>query len=190
MPDMYILDPENDQRRLEIDEFFRGAVTVRDEHHAVHGGYHYFLSGFSTLAADGEIDLQFTTPDTTKLAHMTFLIRGTGETVLGLYEDATVANGGATLTPFNNYRDLQSTNPSGLVLAQTGGSVIAAGSDIFPASFGVTDNPVQSEGGFSLRTNEIIFKRDSTYRLFMESNSADNIVGWIAEWYEKARGRA
>lgn len=156
------------------------AVKVIDYQHAeIHSGDHYFVAGYGTYAADGDVDFQVTTPAGEQL-HMRFDIQSTGATVFSIYEGATVGTG-TPVTAYNNNRN--SSNTSGATI-QTDGAITAAGTLIFSQAWGVTGNPTQRKGGSAEDSGEIVLRESTTYRFFIESNSADNIISYQGYWYE------
>ena len=163
-----------------VDTATRAMNVILYEHHEIHSGSHFFVAGYDTFAADGDIDFQVTTPNTAKWAHMLFEIYSTGATVFTIFEGATVGAGSA-VTPINSNRN--SSNTSTLTI-QTDGSITAAGNEIYSQAFGFVDTPSKTGGGGDRATHEIILKQNTTYRFFIESNSADNIISYAGFWYE------
>ena len=166
---------------LGIDLTTRVPIGIDYAHHEIHSGSHYFICGYDSFDAADDIDFQVVTPAGLKRAHMTFNFQSTGETVFSIYEDADFDLDGTTVTPRNNNRNCDDDS---MLTVQYDGTVNAAGTLIYSASFGFTDNPTRSSGGVALRENEIILKADASYRFFVESNSAANIITYCGEWYE------
>ena len=166
-----------------IDAATRALMTIDYEHHEIHSGSHFFIAGYDTYAADGDIDFQVTTPDSTTWAHMLFEIQATGATVFSIYEGGTIGGGGSAVTAYNSNRNSSGTS---VLTIQTGGTVTAEGTLIFAQAFGVSGNPTQTAGGAERSAHEIILKQNTTYRFFIESNSADNIISYQGYWYEHA----
>ena len=165
----------------ELDNSTNTLQTIDYEHHEIHAGSHYYVCGYGTYAADGQVEFQLTTPATPKEIHMVFDIVSTGAVVFSVYEGATVAAGTA-ITALNNNRN--SENPTSLTLLQRDGAVSVAGTLIEQSAFGVSGNPNQRKGGNTDRNKELILKYSTTYRFLIESNTADNIISYCGEWYE------
>ena len=165
-----------------LDTTTQSIMIVDYEHHEIHSGSHFYIAGYGTYAADEDIDFQLTTSNTAKWIHMTFSFQSTGATVFTVYEGATVG-AGTPVTAFNSNRNYTSTVTS-LTLLQYDGTPSGAGTPIYQQAWGFTDTPTKSEGGVSSRSNEIVLKQNTTYRFFIESNSAGNIISYTSEWYE------
>lgn len=166
---------------IEIDTITRALAMIDYEHHKIHSGTHFFVAGYDTFGAADDIDFQVTTPNTTTWAHMAFEIQSTGATVFSIYEDADVDADGSAVTARNSNRN--SATASTLTI-QTDGTINAAGTLIFAQAFGVSGNPNARSGGTERASHEIILKQNSTYRFFIESDSADNIISYQGYWYE------
>ena len=173
---------DNVVKPLRVDRSTHTLQIIEYEHHEIHAGNHYFVAGQAVYASTDQVDFQLTTPATPEI-HMIFEISGTGQTIFSIYEGATVTTDGATdVTPINNNRN--SANTSALTAIQTDGAVSDAGTLIYQQGFGVTGNAVRTKGGATDRSREIILKASTTYRFLIDSNSADNLISYVGEWYE------
>jgi hypothetical protein len=176
-----VLENENGNA-LGVDTSTRALIGIDYEHHEIHSGSHYYVSGFNTLD-DGDTSIVgLMTADTTKSVHLTFSIEGTGETQYRIYEGSTYT-GGVSAIPFNS--DRNSTNVSGIVAViaptvLTNGLLIASQSagknSTVPSRASLTAN--------STRANEIILKRNTDYTIQITSVGDDNIVSFEVPWYE------
>ena len=152
------------------------------EHHEIHSGSHFFVSGFTTLADDASLNFGFETPAGDKKVHVTFEVSGTSQTEFYVYEDATYT-GGTAVTPINNYRDSTNTSIATVVSAPT---ISDDGTQIFSFSKGNagTTRQMADTEGFARREREIILKAGSKYVFRLTSRDDDNVVSYLGEWYE------
>jgi hypothetical protein len=164
------------------DEKTRALNIVDYEHHEIHGGSHYFISGFEIEAEDGTIIFGVTTPNSLKYAHMLFQVSGTSQTEIYIYEGSTIT-GGASSTPINNNRNSSNTSVLTLVKDPT---VNANGTLIFSSSKGLKGTtPARADvEGLESRNKEIILKANTIYTFQIVSKDDDNIITYIGEWYE------
>jgi len=164
-----------------VDKSTLANVVISHEESCVHEGNFFSVTGYTTLAADGAIDFQVTTPNTSEWSHMMFNFNSTGAVVFTIYESAAVDADGAAVTPINNNRN--STNTSSLTI-QTNGTVNTAGNAIYQQAWGYTNTPSKSVGGDLGAAQGIILKQNTTYRFYIDSNSADNIISYHGHWCE------
>lgn len=155
------------------------------EHHEAHHGGHYELKSWVDLPINNVYDLQITTPNTTKWAHLVFLLDCEAETLWELYEAVTVVVAGLAMTPRNNNRN--SLNTSGLVIAGIQNTSTAnANSDTVIAGATLLEDGVvgaRREGGISGRGRELILKQNVEYTLRFTANTA-GYTNYDLEWYE------
>ena len=98
-----------------VDSYTNTLQTLDFDHHKLHIGDHYFVDNYKDLAINNVLDLQITTPDTTKWSNFTFSIETEAETLWQVWEGVTINVAGTTEPVFNNNRN--SPNTSGLVIA-------------------------------------------------------------------------
>ena len=167
---------------VRIDASTNSLQTIDYEHHEIHSGSHYYVSGFSTLAEDATIVVGITTPDTTQWTHLTFVVHGTSQTEIIIAEDTAITGGGASV-PFNSNRNSGNTSNLTAVIAPT---ISTPGTTIFSQSAGVAGTtPAKADlGGMSRNSSEIILARDTTYTMEITSRDDDNIVSFHVTWYE------
>lgn len=165
-----------------IDASTHALTGIDYEHHEIHSGSHFYVSGFNTLATDATTIVGLTTPNTTKEIHLIFMVNATSQTEIAIYEGCEIT-GGIASTPFNNNRNSENasvitsvinptvTTPGTLIESQSGGK---AG-----------DKPNAANlNGIATRSREIILKQNTCYTVQITSRDDDNIVSFLSEWYE------
>jgi hypothetical protein len=157
-------------------------ATIAYEHHEIHSGSHFFISGFEELDNAVSINFGITTPNTTKWLHMTFEVSGTSQTEFYVYEGSTIS-GGTAVTPVNN--NFNSDTISGATVVKNP-TVSANGTLKFSTSRGLAGaTPSKADtAGFFTRSRELVLKQNTTYVFRITSRQDDNIVSYIGEWYE------
>lgn len=160
-------------------------MAISYGHHEIHSGSAYFIDSATDLAINNVLDLQFTTPDTTKWTHLTFKLDSESETEWFIYEGATIETAGTTITPINNNRN--SSNTSGNTVAWiTNTSVSNANDDTVVSGATLIANGVVGSGrdaGHDSRNNEIILKQNTIYCFRAVATSA-GYVDFKMQWYE------
>lgn len=166
-----------------IDTMTGAVTTIEYEHHEIHEGNHYYVSGFETEATGANITFGLTAPDSPILCHVTIDVFGTSQTEIYLYE-GSVFVGGAAVTPANNNRN--STTTSTLVIAKDP-AVITYGTLIYSQSSGLAGTtPAKSDlNALHDRNREIILKRNTKYTVVIVSRDDGNIISYAGEWYEE-----
>jgi len=166
-----------------LDETTYAIVSIPYEHYEIHEGNHYFTKGWTNLATSGgSISFGFTTPNTTKWAHMRFDVFADNVCEMNEYEFATIS-GGTSQTIYNNNRN--SNNNSVCTITQNP-SITSNGSLFGSARFGVAGtNPTKQgiTGGLG-RNQEIILRSGTTYLWIFKVGGNNTIFNWDAEWYE------
>lgn len=157
-------------------------MSITYEHHEIHSGSHFYNCGYSTLASGDSLDFQVTTPNTSEWAHMTFQFEGTQQTIIEVFEGASVDADGTPVTAYNN--DRNSAHTTSFTLLQEGGTVNTVGTLIYSQSVGVAGNANKAQQGFSDRQKELILKQNTTYRFVVTSGGSGNLVAYCGEWYE------
>lgn len=170
----------------QMDDSTETLQIINYEHHEVHSGFHYFISNVVTLAVSNVLDLQFTTPNTTKWSHMTFQLDCESETEWYIYEGATINTVGTTVTPINNNRN--STNTSDNIIAQiTNSSVTNANADTDVSGALQLAHGKVGAGNKSLgsekRADEVILKQDTVYCIRAVAVAA-GYIDFKLSWYE------
>ena len=95
------------------------AISVVDySNHEIHQGSHYYVEGQTVLTDTEQLTVKFVTPDSEKWCHFEWLVEGSGETEIILYEDAVGGmTGGVTSTAIN--QDRNSTKLSSMTVARS-----------------------------------------------------------------------
>lgn len=182
-PDVSSLSKQDGRyRSLRADAATHSLITIDYVHHETHGGSHYYIEGYVTLATDGVLRVKLVTPDTAKWAHFDWAISSSGITTATLHEDASGGMaGGSSVTPINNNRN--STNTSGLVITSGVAVATVPGTLISNSKWGGSGFKVTIGGG-TAREDEIILKQNTTYLRTFTSGADDNIIQFKASWYE------
>jgi hypothetical protein len=158
-------------------------ITIEYEHYEIHEGDHYYISGFETEATGANVTFGILSPDSPIQCHVTIDVFGTSQTELYLYE-GSVYVGGVAVTPVNNNRNSATT--STLVIAKDP-AITSYGTQIYRQSSGLAGvTPAKSDlNSLHDRNREIILKRNTAYTVVIVSRDDDNIISYIAEWYEE-----
>lgn len=171
-----------DQNKTQFarDQSTGALVQVDYPHSELHGGDHFYISGYSgTLNNGDKYELVITTPNTTKWAHVIYEFQSILGMTYELYEGA-VASSSATHTIFNNNRNSSVT--SGLT-AGFNSTVTSDGTMIRQRKFGSSSASARV-GGEVRGDSEIILKQNTTYLLRCTSNANANYVSGVMSWYE------
>lgn len=161
--------------KMEVD-FTKSQTSIHLEHHMIHEGLHYEVSGFETLALDEVYYVKLeTSSDET---HLVVFAQGTAGIEVALYEDASGGmTGGTDMPPINNNR--QSSRASGLTITKDVLAPVSTGTNIIDRASGA----LRSAGVVS-RDRELILKKNSTYLLKITSLANGNLVDFEIYWYE------
>lgn len=97
-------DSSGNNDKVRIDASTNTIQTIGYPHHEIHGGSHYYIEAFTTLATAGTLYVKLVTPDTTKTAHFKWLIKSNGILETNLYENPSggMANGARPTIHANN----------------------------------------------------------------------------------------
>lgn len=156
-------------------------VVIDQDHHEIHEGDHYFVSGYDILANAAVLDLVIITPAGPSEMHYTADITSSAEVVAYLYEDITESGDGDAVVVHNNNRN--SLNVAGVTITKDP-TVTDLGTVLRTHSGGSTGPFAQ---GTSARSSkELIFKPSTKYLIRVVSGAGDNIVDWEIVWYEHA----
>ena len=167
-----------------IDASTEAIYTIDYEHHELHSGSHYTLSGFSTVASGVTNKFTFKTPQA-KEVHLVFEVAGTSQTEFYLHEGVT-ATGGTAVVPINNNRNSSNTSLSFVTNAP---SILTYGTTLYSASHGIGGaNPNAADtAGVVQRSNEFILKTNTLYGISLVSRDNGNIITFTGDWYEHTR---
>lgn len=151
--------------------------VISYEHHEIHEGESFTIDYSVDLANGASMDVQLTTPDTTKWAHMIYTVYTEAEAEFNLYE-APTTSAGTAMTEHNRNRN--SSTAAGVVAVHTP-SVSNTGTLIRTKHFGTA----KTAGGQLHETDEWILKQNTKYlfRLTNATTSA-NYCTLLINWYE------
>ena len=158
-----------------------GAVeTIDYAHHEIHAGSHFMYTDAVTLGEAGVQNYLITTPNTTKWAHMIFVMDGSAITTFELYEATN--KGGTTLqTVGNSNRNSTTVATTTIHKGLTGGD--SDGTLIHKFAGGSATN--QSKDSSSTRNDEeLVLKQNTKYILRVTSGTASNLTNVKLAWYE------
>ena len=161
------------------------AMTVVDYvHHEVHEGSAYYTEGHVTLSDTEQLTVKYSVPPGPKQIHFEWLIQGTGEMDLGLWEDAVGGmTGGLITTPINNNRN--STKAATMVVTSGVTTSTAVGTRVHTWLSGQAGTKfVSATPSAAHRADELVLKEGSTYIGRIISNSTGNNISFRAYWYE------
>lgn len=176
----FILSDENGNP-LSIDPITGSLVTITTVHHHVHEG-DFYTAGMNYTLANGEVaTFAFTTPDTTKLAHMGWNLTASADGLFEVIEDVTSFSGGVVATELNHYRDSANVSGCSFLRGKTGANLITptGGTTILSATLS------SGKGNLVDRTTnaEYIFKRNSKYLFRYTNGTSANVIQLPLEWY-------
>ena len=164
-------------KNARLDASTEAQMVINYEHHEIHAGSHYFITGNQSFSNGQVVDFTMTTPNTTKWCHLLFTIDGTYAVSAEIKEAATVDTPGTAVTPRNSNRNY---TDSSTMTVRVGDTFTDEGTSISDRYSG--QNKVS---GTVTRSSELILKQNTVYifRITNESTSA-NIISWDAIWYE------
>ena len=160
--------------------------TIDYVHREVHQGSAYGHVDVQDQTIDHVYDIQITTPNTTKWAHLTFDFNVEKETLYYFYENVAIVTAGTAITPLNRNRN--STNTSGLTLAGiTNTTLDNANLDTTVAGATIIEHGIvgagKKEGGEGSTRHEYILKQNEDYCLRLIATAA-GYVNYHIDWYE------
>ena len=168
------------ERFASLDKSTWTLQTIDYEHHEIHGGSHFFFTASDPLASSGTVVYMVTTPNTTKWAHMIFLISGSAITQVDFYEGCD-RDGTTPQTIFNSDRNSATASTLTIHKAVSGGTT--DGTLIWTRKSGAAQG--QSRTGMeATRSGEKILKQNTKYLIRITSGTADNLTNINLEWYE------
>jgi len=169
---------DKDGRIASLDRATWAQNIISYEHHEIHAGSHFNICDYDVGLGSGvEIEFIVTTPDTTKLAHLTFSIFSSTGARVDIYEGASGITGGNAVIPRNNNRS--STNTSVMTVVKDPSAITSDGT--FAAGYLAGAGRT---AGFANRENEYVLKQNETYLLRITTTASSNNVSWCFEWYE------
>lgn len=160
----------------------RGQVIVDYEHHEIHDGGSFFATDTATLNDGNTRELLIETPNTTVWSHFCFLVTGSLETTVELFETSTKTTGTA-MTEYNRNRN--NGNSTTVVITHTPGGA-GDGNLIFKTIFGNDAGPPAGGGlgGQSRPEHEIVLGQNETYLIKITSGTNANNITTLLSWYD------
>jgi hypothetical protein len=165
-----------------IDPYTFAIETIDYAHHEVHDG-DYFRSGMNFTLSNGHVaTFGFTTPNTTKWAHLTFDLDTTADGTFALLEDVTSFAGGAAVTPLNHNRNSLAASTVTCLRGMTGADLITptGGTTILSATLATGKGAVETRSSGA----EFIMKQNSKYLFRYTNGTSANVIQLKLEWYE------
>lgn len=186
---------EGTGRTASLDDSTDSLQVIDYAHHEIHGGSHYTLTyGVADIGAlttpNDAMTLTFTTPNTTKWAHMLVSFLCVGGALCQIRE---AGSGGASptgaITCKNNNRN--SGNTSGLLdLGSTAGQMsydatLDTGGTLIVDEYisGATSNQNKAGGGTESGREEWVLKQNTRYQISIIS-TATVAASIVLHWYE------
>ncbi len=161
-------------------------LVIGQAENLAHEGTHFT---YSQVDADFDIadavELLIVTPNSTKWAHMVFLVTAALDTTVGLYEDATHTILAAQ-TAYNNNRNSATANTTTINTHNNDG---ADGTLIWSEVFGISSGGGPGAivgGGASRGDSEWILKQNAKYLLKVTSGTDNSSMTLECLWYEHA----
>jgi hypothetical protein len=149
-------------------------ISISSEHHQIHNGNHYYLSGYETLELNTTTKWTISVP-VNGSCHLVFEVVGSDGIQFEFYEGTTGVSGGTAVIPFNNNR--RSFNTSALTILKdptsTNGTLIDSGS-----------SGANNRIGIVSRDREVPLNDNTIYTFLVRSLGNGNIVSHRGEWYE------
>ena len=168
-----------------IDPITHAIKTIDYEHSEIHGGRAFNYESFVDLSVSNVLDLQITTPDTNRWAHLIFSFDTESETEWRMHRNVSIVTAGAAVEVIN--ADHNSTVTSGLVIKKLVTTSLALASLSTVPTGGVTiGNGIVGAGkdsGHSNHDHERILKQNEDYTIRFIANTA-GYVNWDLRWYE------
>lgn len=177
-----IQDSSGDQ--VGIDSTVSALQTISVEHHEIHEGEHFFCSD-----DDQDVDTgankywHIKAFDSGIRCHFRFQVSSSLNGTIRFYENPDLSADGNKLTCFNN--DRNSGNKARTSLYADPG-INDAGTQLFVQVMGSDGiNANGSDGGLVVRDDEIILKQAESYLIEFDTESDNNRVSFLAEFYEE-----
>jgi len=154
--------------------------TVDYAHHEIHSGSSFVAHHIQEVANAGTINVTIKTPNTTKWAHMLWIIGTELESELRFYEGSTITGGG-TITPKNRNRNSSAVSTCVVMGTPTVGTV---GSLLFADHLGGGSASARF-GGENRADNEWVLKQNTTYTVqLVNMTGSNNQMSVALDWYE------
>lgn len=163
-----------------IDEITGAVIAIDYSHHEIHEGNHFMYTDAVELDSAATQDYMITTPNTTKYAHMVFVMDGSAITQWQLYESGDRT--GTTGQTISN-SDRNSTNAA-TVTIHKGTSAGTTDGNVIHLYKGGSDTNQSRSGAKERNEEEIILKANTKYILRVTSGTDNNLTNVRLSWYE------
>ena len=177
IPSARILLVDSDGTALSIDDVTNAINVMQYEHHEIHEGNSFVISGTTTLNAGEYYNLLITT-NSTSYPHLVGVVRSSGEATVLWYEGPTLSANGTAITPINRNRSSAATADTATYSNPTWTST---GSLLFTAGIGAGSKT----GGEERAIAEWILDTSQSYILRVLSAGNGNNLSFALDWYEK-----
>lgn len=171
---------------IQIDSASNVLEIIEYEHHEIHEGSSFVVRNVVDLAQNAVFDIQITTPNTTRWAHMILSLDVEAETQWWFYENVTINTPGTACSCYNRNRN-SATATVLTVKSISNASIADASADTGTATAISLINGIEGAGkklgGESNSRHEFILKQNATYSLRFLATSA-GFVDWFLDWYE------
>lgn len=167
--------------RTRMDSTTHTIQIIDYAHHEIHAGSHFLYTDAVTLGNGGVQNYLITTPDTTRWAHMIFILDGSAITQFELYEGADRV-GSVLQTVGNSNRN--STTAATVVIHKGYAGGTTDGSRIHIYKGGSATGASRQAGSGTRNDEEIILKQNTKYILRVTSSTAANLTNVNLSWYE------
>ena len=171
---------------LRLDKATNTIQTIEYEHHEIHAGSHFFVTGYQDLTINQVLDFTWKMPNTTAWTHWVWKIETESETLWQVYETATATNALANaITPLNNNRN--SATVSGTTMKyEVQANLTAANGDTDVSGATLIESGISGAGklsGNADRAHELILKQNTLYCLRATATAA-GYINFSMHWYE------
>lgn len=167
---------------MRLDKATNSVNTIDYAHHEIHDGSHFYWTDYDSDVDTGTPKYyRITTPNTTKWAHVMFVLYSEGVGTWQLFENPTVNAAGTTVTPLNSNRN--SLTAATLVIAYDPTST-ADGTLIKVWRTGSGTTLPTRIGSETRSDEEIILKQNEDYFLKFTPDSNDAKTKIEISWYE------
>lgn len=156
-------------------------VTIDSVHHEQHEGEHYYGTGYFDLGASASTDFCVIAPPDVYI-HMVYVITGSQDLLLEIYEGSSFATDGTAVDFFNSNRNSNNTTS---LLAYKDSTVSSDGSIIYSHKALANSTNRKEEVGTIGSREEIILRRGEKYIYRLTDLSAStNQINYLASFYE------
>lgn len=155
-------------------------ASIDSSHHEIHEGNHFICNHEVTLTDEQIYYIKFATGD--KYTHLYGNISSSGGISVVFYEDSTGGmTGGDDCPKINSNR--VSTKVSVCTVTKGVAAPVTPGTAMYTRTSG-GGTGVLSQPGIVSREDEFVLKKNSVYLFKVTSNSLNNIVDMLFNWYE------